>query len=279
MRGRRDAKDNARDCPKFWVGITGVKNRTGDPLNRFKPHPHESEYFWNRILFYAVRLPAPHKTSQSAHRHQERIILSCRHRIFLKPLFREDILDPTVLVNLCGRQKPRYFLSPLRRFGLHMPTREKIANVNSSVDCWIQINPIHHTEFVPTQVKLTALYGSCFCLWETHVDVALMVSPSRTPGPFFLTPTTPKRLLRRLLGPVHTKKVCVFVFIEKASMNSCSRYRFDTFSTVRTRTFENDRIARCDVSWTLCACYKHKSGCDLFGHRFHFDAFSTVFLH
>ena len=159
--------------PKITLGITGVKNRTGDPLNRFKPHPHESEYFWNRILFYTVRPPAPHKTSQSAHRHQERIILSCRHRIFFKPLFREDILDPTVLVNLCGRQKPIYFWSPLRRFGLHMPTREKIANVNSSVDCWIQINPIHHTEFVPTQVKLTALYGSCFCSWETHVDVAL----------------------------------------------------------------------------------------------------------
>ena len=121
-----------------------------------------------------------------------------------------------------------------------MPTREKIANVNSSVDCWIQINPIHHTEFVPTQVKLTALYGSCFCLWETHVDVALMVSPSRTPGPFFLTPTTPKRLLRRLLGPVHTKKVCVFVFIEKASMNSRSHYRFDAFSTVRTETCEKN---------------------------------------
>ena len=75
-----------------------------------------------------------------------------------------------------------------------------------------------------------------------------MVSPSRTPGPFFLTPTTSKRLLRRLLGPVHTKKVCVFVFIEKASMNSCSHYRFDAFSTVRAKTFENDRIARCDVS-------------------------------
>ena len=154
MLGRRDAKDNPRGygiARNF--GITGFKNRTGDPLNRFKPHPHESEYFWNRILFYTVRPPAPHKTSQSAHRHQERIILSCRHRIFLKPLFREDILDPTVLVNLCGRQKPRYFWSPLRRFGLHMPTREKIANVNNSVDCWNQINPIHQTEFAPTQVK------------------------------------------------------------------------------------------------------------------------------
>ena len=75
-----------------------------------------------------------------------------------------------------------------------------------------------------------------------------MVSPSRTPGPFFLTPTTPKRLLRRLLGPVHTKKVCVFVFIEKASMNSRSHYRFDAFSTVRAKKFESDRITRCDVS-------------------------------
>ena len=65
---------------------------------------------------------------------------------------------------------------------------------------------------------------------------------------FLHTPTTSKRLLRRLLGPVHTKKVCVFVFIEKASMNSRSHYRFDAFSTVRAKKFENDRIARCDVS-------------------------------
>ena len=32
---------------------------------------------------------------------------------------------------------------------------------------------------------------------------------------------------------------------------------FRWFSTVHTKTFENDRITRCDVSWTLCACYKH----------------------
>ena len=159
-----------------------------------------------------------------------------------------------------------------------MPTREKIANVNNSVDCWNQINPIHHTEFVPTQVKLTALYGSCFCLWETHVDVALMVSPSRTPGPFFLTPTTSKRLLRRLLGPVHTKKVCVFVFIEKASMNSRSHYRFDAFSTVRAKKFENDRIARCDVSWTLCALYKNARLWSFWSSFSIWSVFETVYL-
>ena len=32
---------------------------------------------------------------------------------------------------------------------------------------------------------------------------------------------------------------------------------FPWFSTVHTRTFENDRITRCNVSWTLSACYKH----------------------
>ena len=41
------------------------------------------------------------------------------------------------------------------------------------------------------------------------------------------------------------------------SIYSCPHYRFDAFSTVHTKTFESDRIARCDVSWTLCACYKH----------------------
>ena len=41
------------------------------------------------------------------------------------------------------------------------------------------------------------------------------------------------------------------------SIYSCPHYRFDAFSTVHTKTFESDRIARCDVSWTLCACHKH----------------------
>ena len=35
-----------------------------------------------------------------------------------------------------------------------------------------------------------------------------------------------------------------------------SNYNFDAFSTLPTKTFENDRIARSDVSWTLCAGYK-----------------------
>ena len=46
------------------------------------------------------------------------------------------------------------------------------------------------------------------------------------------------------LGPVHINafsKECV-------SINSRPHYRFDAFSTVHTKTLENDRIARCDVS-------------------------------
>ena len=44
-----------------------------------------------------------------------------------------------------------------------------------------------------------------------------------------------------LLGPVHTNafsKVCVFVVIENASIDSRPHYRFDAFSTVRTKTLE-----------------------------------------
>ena len=53
-------------------------------------------------------------------------------------------------------------------------------------------------------------------------------------------------------------KVCVFVGSENASRsNRVPFYRFDTFSTVHTKTFENGRIARCDVSGPLCARYKH----------------------
>ena len=39
--------------------------------------------------------------------------------------------------------------------------------------------------------------------------------------------------------------------------------RFDTFATVLTKTSENDRIARCDVNWTLCA-----RACDILYHSF-----------
>ena len=43
------------------------------------------------------------------------------------------------------------------------------------------------------------------------------------------------------LGPVHTNalsKVCLFVVIENASIDSRPHYRFDAFSTVRTKTVE-----------------------------------------
>ena len=53
------------------------------------------------------------------------------------------------------------------------------------------------------------------------------------------------------LGFVHTNpfsKVCIFVVIENASIDSRPHYRFDAFSTVHTKTFGNDRIALCDVS-------------------------------
>ena len=53
---------------------------------------------------------------------------------------------------------------------------------------------------------------------------------------------------------VHTNsisKVCVFVFIQNAPIDSRPHYRFGAFSTVGTETFENKRLARCDVCWTL----------------------------
>ena len=41
--------------------------------------------------------------------------------------------------------------------------------------------------------------------------------------------------------------------------DSRPNYNFDAFSTIHTKTFENDsdRIIRCDVSGTLCEYYKH----------------------
>ena len=63
-------------------------------------------------------------------------------------------------------------------------------------------------------------------------------------------------LIFTIKGPVHSNalsKVYVFVVIENASIDSRPHYRFYAFSTVRTITFENDRIARCNVSKT-CTC-------------------------
>ena len=40
--------------------------------------------------------------------------------------------------------------------------------------------------------------------------------------------------------------------------------------------FENDRIARCDVSRTLYAHATKTQACAIFGHCFHFDALSIV---
>ena len=53
-----------------------------------------------------------------------------------------------------------------------------------------------------------------------------------------------------------------FVVIENASIDSRPHYRFDAFSTVRTKTFENARIARINTR-----VY------DAFRHHFHFDVF------
>ena len=39
--------------------------------------------------------------------------------------------------------------------------------------------------------------------------------------------------------------------MKNAAIDLRPHYRFAAFSTVQTETFENDRIARRDVSWTL----------------------------
>ena len=57
------------------------------------------------------------------------------------------------------------------------------------------------------------------------------------------------------LGPFTLKR---FRCHEKksASIDPRPHYRFDAFSTFHdTRTFENDTIRRCDISWTPCTCY------------------------
>ena len=62
---------------------------------------------------------------------------------------------------------------------------------------------------------------------------------------------------RLVLGPVHAdafSKVCVFVVFENASIDARPHYRFDAFSNVHTKTFENDSSTRFNAIWNLCAC-------------------------
>ena len=62
---------------------------------------------------------------------------------------------------------------------------------------------------------------------------------------------------RLVFGPVHAdafSKVCVFVVFENASIDSRLHYRFDAFSNIHTKTFENDSSTRFNVIWNLCAC-------------------------
>ena len=67
----------------------------------------------------------------------------------------------------------------------------------------------------------------------------------------------PKVFLKALITLIRFKK-CAFS-LSSIMHRSIRVYAtvFDGFSTVHTKTFENDRIARCDVSWTICACFKH----------------------
>ena len=178
MRGRRDAKDNHRDygiARNFGPGLRDWKTVLGSrwiglsPIHT-NPNTFETVYFFIR---FGLRL---HTKPVNPLTDTKRESFSLADTAYFWNRSSERIFWIRRFWWICVDDGNRdiFEVHYACRFGLQMPTREKIANVNSSVDCWIQINPIHHTEFVPAQVKLTALYGSCFCSWwETHVDVAL----------------------------------------------------------------------------------------------------------
>ena len=72
-------------------------------------------------------------------------------------------------------------------------------------------------------------------------------------------------------------KVRVFRCHKKnASIDSRPHYRFDAFLTAHTKTFENDKITCCDVSSTPYVHATNTCACDIFRHRFHFKAYSTI---
>ena len=76
-------------------------------------------------------------------------------------------------------------------------------------------------------------------------------------------------------GSVHTDAfslVCVSVVIENAPTDSCPLY-------LRTSTLKRSKMIQLQVV-TYVELYRHHTNtraCDSLGHRFHFDAFSTVF--
>jgi len=70
---------------------------------------------------------------------------------------------------------------------------------------------------------------------------------------------------------------CSLDVIENSSIVSRPHYSFDAFSTVHTKTLEKDRFARCDVLVEFYAHATKTRDCAIFGHRVHFDAFSTAY--
>ena len=71
-----------------------------------------------------------------------------------------------------------------------------------------------------------------------------LLPPPPSPGQQTHSPAPTRKLTVESIGPIHTYafwKLRIFVVIQNASIASSPHYRFDAFSTVHTKTFENDR--------------------------------------
>lgn len=132
--------------------------------------------------------------------------------------------------------------------------------------CFIPIRQIwrHHSDFIQHDLPFFQIYVGHWDTRELEIvrRILYFLDESNCKAYYFHG-----RWFRARLNTDAFPKVCVFGVIEGASIDSRPHCRFDAFSTAHTKTFQNDRIAHAT----------NAKGFDIFGHRFHFDPFSTIF--
>ena len=120
--------------------------------------------------------------------------------------------------------------------------------LRSTVPCCLTLASTKHLSLTSTSASFFTMWTCCQKIIAISITAIHHRDICQTPWINFT--------IGKYLGPVHTNAF---------SLSSKTHRSFDAYTTVLmpfrlfkcTKTLENDRITRCDVSWTLCACYKH----------------------
>ena len=125
--------------------------------------------------------------------------------------------------------------------------------LRSTVPCCLTLASTKHLSLTSTSASFFTMWTCCQKIIAISITAIHHRDICQTPWINFT--------IGKYLGPVHTNAFSKI----SVSLSSKTHRSFDAYTTVLmpfrlfkcTKTLENDRITRCDVSWTLCACYKH----------------------